>query len=448
MATATGTVYLVHAIDTEGPLYESLDATFDRLYEIFGIRLEPTRSNLLAIQNGTLDFGDKTDLVREALSSHRTTTLGTWDQIEQMLDRVTSDKFRNVERDSFGRGWVYSWFCLDHVGFENNPRRRDMGYHNVYDFYDRYLKQLKSCPDEIQWHFHPVSTYKDAHRCATHYFRSNEIFEILTRKIIDRNFFPSSFRAGFQVERPDSHWFLEQYIPFDISNMSTESTFDLDNSIDFKNGRSGDWRGAPFDWSVYHPSHDDYRRRGDCRRLIGRALNLRNRIGNLTQNEMNLAFERAANGVDSLVGMCSHDWRDLGPEVDEAREFLRNSSYKYPDVDFKFCTATEAFRKFVVKSGERPLELNIDFNEGTREDVPNVTITAKSGRVFGPQPFVAIKTKGGRYLHDNLDFDTRAGKWHYAFHADTLPLEDVREFAVAANDFLGNTSIARRCFDP
>ena len=29
----SGKVYIVHAIDTEGPLYESLDATFDRIRE-------------------------------------------------------------------------------------------------------------------------------------------------------------------------------------------------------------------------------------------------------------------------------------------------------------------------------------------------------------------------------------------------------------------------------
>ena len=29
-------------------------------------------------------------------------------------------------------------------------------------------------------------------------------------------------RAGFHCERPDSHLFMEQWIPFDLSNMSTE----------------------------------------------------------------------------------------------------------------------------------------------------------------------------------------------------------------------------------
>ena len=40
--------------------------------------------------------------------------------------------------------------------------------------------------------------------------------------------------------------------------MSTHNNKDLDMSLDFKFGRSGDWRGAPKDWDIYHPSHDDY----------------------------------------------------------------------------------------------------------------------------------------------------------------------------------------------
>ena len=32
----------------------------------------------------------------------------------------------------------------------------------------------------------------------------------------------------------------------------------FDRYTDFKNGRSGNWRNAPYDWSIYHPDHDDY----------------------------------------------------------------------------------------------------------------------------------------------------------------------------------------------
>jgi len=444
----SGRVYFLHAVDTEGPLYESLAATFSRLEEIFGIKLRPSRQTLRELQAGSIDLGEKTPLVQEALSHHRVSTLGTWGEIDAMLDQITSPDYRRKIVDCNNQGWVFNWFCLDHVGFTVNPRRRDMGFHNIHDHYVELLSSQPESRDQIQWHFHPISTYREAHRCATHYFRSSEIYQILSRRIIERDFFPSCFRAGFQAERPDSHWFLEQFIPFDISNMSTADTTDIDLSNDFRNGRSGNWRKAPHDWSVYHPSHDDYQLPGQCRRLIGRALNLRNRIGNLTLEEVDLAFARAASGLDALVGICSHDWRDMKSELDLLFNYIQEVKSRYPRVDFQFCTANEAFMPFVdqVYVDDPALELALTFTPGSEEDVPSVRIDAVRGRVFGPQPFVAIKTRSNQFLHDNLDFDSSRGRWHYAFHADTLPLEDVHTFAVAANDFHGRTSIARLSF--
>lgn len=439
----SGTVQIVHAIDAEGPLYESLGSTFERLHEIFGIGLLPSRENLESLQRGEIDFGNKTSLIQEALSAHRVSTLGNWDQIDRMLAEVTSEACRLRQPDSNGNGWVFNWFCLDHVGFETNPRKRDIGFHNIHDRYVELLAAQPYARDSIEWHFHPMSTYREAHRCATHYFRSDEIFQILSRRIIDRGFFPSCFRAGFQAERPDSHWFLEQFIPFDISNMATADTTDIDNSIDFRNGRSGNWRKAPHDWSVYHPSHDDYQLPGDCRRLIGRALNLRNRIGNVTQAEMDAAFAKAAEGETVLVGVSSHDWRDLRPELDSVQEMLRNAQGNHPSVRIEYCQADEAFQAHVdaFHREQPPLELKMTLVPASSEDVPYLQVDVVQGEVFGPQPFLAIKTRSRRYLHDNFDFASEPGRWYYAFHADTLPLDDILAIGVAANDFTGRTQV-------
>ena len=43
---------------------------------------------------------------------------------------------------------------------------------------------------------------------------------------------------------------------------------------------------------------------------------------------------------------------------------------------------------------------------------------------------------------DDISFTVNQGEWGYAFHSDTLPLEDVEALSVAANDKYGNTSIA------
>ena len=48
--TKAGIVYIVHAVDTEGPMHESLSATFQRIYEHYGINIDPTKKNLELLQ--------------------------------------------------------------------------------------------------------------------------------------------------------------------------------------------------------------------------------------------------------------------------------------------------------------------------------------------------------------------------------------------------------------
>jgi hypothetical protein len=439
---APGIVLLVHGVDAEGPLYESLDAKFERLRDLYGITgLEPTRQTLERLQRAEIDLGGLERQVAKTLSSHLVAYHETWDQVDAMLSRILAPAFRRRVPDAFGGGWVFNWFCLDHVGFTVNPRRRDLGYHNIFDHYRRVLAAHPETRDGLHWHFHPVSTYREAHRCATSYLNSPELYQILCRKIIERGFFPAAFRAGFQAERPDSHWFLEQWIPFDLTNMAVDDPAEFDRSADFRNGRSGDWRLAPADWSVYHPSHDCYQTPGTCRRWIGRALNVMNRIASIDQREMDKAFARAAAGQPALVGMASHDFRDLGREVEFLTGLVKTSSERYPGVPFKYCEAVEAFQTYLWPAGvsEPPLELAVTLHRQPADDVPYLEVATERGKVFGPQPFLAIETTGRRFIHDNFDFSPSRDRWFYAFHADTLPLSDVARLGVAANDPYGRT---------
>lgn len=443
----TAEVLIVHAIDTEGPLYETLEAKFERLEHQFGLRLPPSRELLERLKAGLEDLGGREQAVGQMLNGHLANYNETWEAVDRMLDDIMSQRFRLSRPDSFGQGWVFTWFCMDHVGFEINPRRRDMGFHNIFDHYTRRLARDSQCRDKLQFHFHPLSTYREAHRCATHYFRDPILFEILARKVIERGFFPSAYRAGFQTERPDSHWFLEQWIPFDISNMALDDNSELDLSLDFKNGRSGDWRGAPSDWSVYHPGHDDYRKPGQCRRWIGRALNVLNRLASIDQAEMDKAFARAQSGQTALVGIASHDWRNMATEVEFLRDLIDRSRRRYPDVKVRFCDAVDGFRRALdMDAGQPVLDLDLVFHPAANGDVASIEVTTKAGGVFGPQPFLAIETRGRRFLHDNFDFSPCGRKWFYAFHGDTLPFEDVARIGVAAADSLGNTCVRKLDF--
>jgi len=438
-------VLITHCIDTEGPLYESLEAKFERIKDLFGIdNIQPTKENFQKIQNAEIDLNGLEESVANIFNSHLATYFDTWDKIDTMLTKIMSSPFRNKLLDSFGGGWIYNWHCVDHVGYDYNPRRRDIGYHNIFDHYNAIINNLDNCKDRIHWHFHPISIYKDAHLCASSYVNSPELYQILCRKIIERNFFPTVFRAGFHIERPDSNLFLEQWIPFDISNISCGSDgTDNDKTTDFRKGRTGDWRIAPSDWSIYHPSHDNYQKSGNCRRLIARVLNVLNRRASINQEEMDKAFQRANTGLPTLVGITGHDFRNLAHEVDYVRDLITTAHNKFPDVKFKYCEAVEAFRKAVYPDGinEKPLDLDLIYHPETQDDKAHIEVIAKNGNVFGPQPFLAIQTRSRRFIHDNFDCSIHINKWFYTFYSNTLPIEDVLKVGVAANDKYGNVSI-------
>ena len=441
-------VYFVHCIDTEGPLYESFKAKFERIKDIFNIDIIPSKKNLEKLKNKQFPLGskEKERKVARVLSSHLTNYNYNWKKIKEMTDRIFSDKFRKKYCDTFGNPWVFNWFCLDHVGYKTNPRRRELGHHKIFDFYKKTLLKNKKFNDGLFWHFHPMSVYKEAHRCATSYVNSPELHNILCKKIIERSYFPSVFRAGFQAERPDSHLFLEQWIPFDMTNMSTRNNKDLDLSLDFKLGRSGDWRRAPKEWSIYHPSHDDYQKKGNCRRWIGRALNVMNRIASIDQKEINNAFKEANSRGYALVGCASHDFRDLEPEVKYLHKLISKSSKKFKNVVFKFSNAKTAFvetAKKLEKINLKPLKFKINYYKKTKKDFDRIQVVVKQGKVFGPQPFLAFKTKKNRFFCDNFDLSQKKDIWNYAFHSDTIPIEDLDIIAVAANDKLGNVHIEK-----
>ena len=436
------TVHIIHCVDAEGPLYESLDATFDRLYELFGIRLEATKDNLRKIQGRLIDFGDKTDIIAEVFAPHHLNYNDTWEKIDAMLCRIMAPEFRNALTDSFGRGWVYNWHCVDHVGYIDNPRRRDMGIHKVFDHYNAVIKEAGSCQDSVHWHFHPMSIYREAHRCATSFINSPHLYEILCRRVIERQWFPAVFRAGFQAERPDSHWFLEQWIPFDASNWAYREDDGVhDHQADIAGGRSGDWRLAPDDWSVYQPSHDNYQLPGNCRRWICRALDIRTRARELTQAEVDKAFARASKGQPTIMGITDHDFRDIASDVEFVREKIRTAAEKFPDVKFKFCEAVEGFRSAIYgpQAQYEPVKLAIRL-EGNDER-RFLEVETAAGKAFGPQPFLAVKTRSGRFIHDNFDFDTTLTKWSYTFDYDSIRADDISAVGVATNDAYGNTFV-------
>ncbi len=435
-----GTVYVVHCVDTEGPLHESIDATFERLRSIFGLELEPSADLLRRLQSGEVDLGGLQTAVAKVVDPHLLAYNDTWDKVDAMLADCLSPAFRDGVLDSAGHGWIYSWFCVDHVDYTSNPRRRDMGYHNVFDHYRAALRAPGCARDGQHFHYHPHSFKKEAHQCATHWWESsNSLSQVLSRRVIDRQWFPAANRPGFHVTRPDSHWFLEQFIPFDFASQATAPVEADTAQSGLEDGRWGDWRRAPASWEPYHPAHDDYQSRGTCRRWIARCLNIGTRYRLLTELDVRQAFAEAREGRPVVLSITDHDFRDMRPDVDVMRSLLLRVAPDFPDVGFKFAEAITAMRDALGLTVEPACSLDLSLNE-TGGGAHALSISTQTS-TFGPQPWLALKTRAGTYHHDNLDSDEPFRRWRYVFDGETFPLDALEYVGVAANNSAGITTV-------
>ena len=430
---AKGTVYIAHAVDTEGPLFESLKDTFERIYDHYGIQLEPSKTTLAKLRNQEIDLEGKEELVAEIVREDMVDQyLGTWDRIDKMHDTIMSDDWRSSLSDSDGQPYVLSWHCMDHVNFENNPRQRAMGFHAVYEHYEQLLIDNNVPRDQINWHFHPPSLSRDAHRQSCGYNLNVLHNEIIARRIIDHKWFPVANRPGGHYETYDINLWLEAWMPFDLAHQLTDDPEDIKRIYPIP-GRFVDWRGAPTDWRIYNPDFYDHRKEGKLKRNIGRCLNLRTRYNNINEKELAAAFNDAKSGKNVLVGVTYHDFRNMVPEIEEFVGLVKKTHKKYKDINFRWVNVVEGFRAALNMEKKQPPKFTFKFDDEFLRITTDVDI-------WGSQPFLALRTLEGRYYRDDFIND-EGNQWTYVFDVHTINKEALSHVGVACNDDVGNTVV-------
>ena len=435
-------VYIVHVVDTEGPLFESLKSTFKRIEEIFGLKLKPTKNNLIKLQAEKLKIYNKKKIKR-LLNPLKIITSNNWRKIDKMLSEITSTKYRLNTKDSFGNGWFYNWFCLNHVGFKGtNPRKRVLGYHKVYDHYNnnKFLTKYEKNNGSLQFHYHAPSLTSDAHRAGSTFLNSSNLFDCLSRFVIDRNWFPSVFRAGHNCERLDLNFFLEQWIPFDFSN----NNYEKNQSSEDLNSRFDDWRNASKSWLPYHPDHRNYQRKGNCHRLIARCVPINERSHTITYSEITKAFQEAQKKGNAILSFFHHDFRDMRPDLEYVKKKIMEVKKKFPKIKFKYSSALEAMRNVNNIKVKKKIGFKIKLKKNMK--FPKIFIEADND-LFGPQPFFCLKTKKQKYHWQNLDFEGK-NKWSYSFDNNNIFLSEVDKIGIASNDSRGLVEVVNIKVNP
>ena len=332
-------VYVVHSIDTEGPL--GGDA-----------RRNP---------DGSAEFFD------------------SWDDILVSLAELTAADWRSAHCDSFGDPYRFNWFIMDFTGFATNPKCRVAEYHDTWD-------RIHSLPVELDgryWHYHVPPANGAGDQWSESWLTSNECNVVLARRLLERGAFPAAFRAGGTIEDDAASRWLEEVIPIDYSNRVSDRSVPTDDLYRFN------WFGAPDVWGGYHPSRVNFLQPGDMRRYVYRCIDYRSRYNDMTEEIATECFLAAkADGRPRVLSFFSHDTRDMRPETYEAVALLRAVS-EQTGVPWRSATAVDAHCAYADIT-PKPLTVAVsDADGGFQIDV--------MGDAFQLIPFVAAELRDGRF---------------------------------------------------
>lgn len=363
---------------------------------------------------------------------HKPDILSNWGRVDNLICKITSDQYRLSYPDSYGRGLVFSWFILHLTGFKTNPFNRAMGYHSVYDHYlSVHGETIEKYGDGIYWHYHQPAPSGVGNEWCRDWTHCTEYYNILAHMVLDRRFFPNCFRAGGRIQDDDLSNWIEQWIPFDFSNNSGNVNWDKLESDGKRLREVCDWTRASQDWFPYHPSEKDYQAIGEQKRLLFRCPDLDSAVHRLTEDEIKKAFVTAQSGQDAVLAFFEHDRRlNVIEKIQEACEIISHIAVKYPEVKWKYSNALDSTRPFWQKS---VLKAAPEFTVKLREE-KRLFITANQA-IFGYSPFVCgiMNEKHKTFpLH-------KIG--HLKWISDEISIENLDLLGVAANNDQGTAGI-------
>lgn len=377
-------VLVVHCVDTEGPIGGD-------------VRKNP---------NGTPEFYDN------------------WKDIKSSLSEITNEDYRKIQADSYGNGFMLNWFIMDFMGFKTNPKNRIMEYNDTYDN----IKSLNTAADSFHWHYHQPPKSGQGDQWSEDWDSSNEHYNILGHRILDRNDFPEAYRAGGTIQdNKCSHW-LEDNLMIDYSNRVSYKSYPTDNIFDFN------WYSAPENWGFYHPSKSDFLQTGDMRRVIARSVDLKSRFHLLEEWEVMQAFQDAKKSNRPVIlSYFSHDHRDMVAETNYAIDIIKRQSKK-ANVPFRWCDAKDAI-KICKKIKTIKSEIGIQREENNR-----VMIHFRS-EIYQKNPFVYTRDTSNKIKYHKLDLEWIPNCPFYLQRCFLDLTEDMTELGVACTSLSGDKSV-------
>ena len=177
-------------------------------------------------------------------------------------------------------------------------------------------------------------------------------------------------------------------------------------------------------------------------RLTTKCLNVGTRFKLLTDKEIELAFQDALENGSAILSFTNHDFRDMSIDIEDTYNRINQIHKKYQNISTINSDAVVAMREVFYRNEYKKKEgVKINLEVVVENSVSKIIVSLDKGEVFGSQPYLAIKTKGGRYYHDNFNERSSQNEWEYVLDEYTIPLSTIKKIAVASNDCYGNQDI-------
>ena len=350
--------------------------------------------------------------------------MGNWDDIKTTLNDITVDEFRQQNSDSFENPFMLNWFIMDFTGFKTNPKERIQAYNDTYDN----IKSLNTSLDSFHWHYHQPPKTGVGDQWSDDWNSSNEHYNILGHRLLDRQDFPEVFRAGGAIEDNKCSLWLEDNLMIDYSNRVSYRSCPTDNIFDFS------WYNSPSHWGYYHPSKDDLICPGQMKRHVVRCVDLRSRLHELQSWEVNEAFGYALMFSKPIIlSYFSHDHRDMRAETYHVIKLVQEASRNY-GVPFEWCDAKEALQK---SAGLIPKNVKIGFER--QNDLRLMIHFGES--IYQKHPFVFTRMSDGDIQYHKLDLEYVPNCPYYLCRTFLETTPDMKQVGVACTSTSGDKSI-------
>jgi len=316
---------------------------------------------------------------------------------------VFSSGFRNSNRDSFGNIFKLSWFAeMDYFVAQSNFVWADgspagvSSYTAIRDLLvNNWGTEIQTYSDSIEYHHHFMiydGTWKKYDNGPDTGYPRYHMYA-LDHMIIDRNFYPSTWRSGMWIMPPVLSSWLEQWMPFDYTPTS----------------------------GIYYPVHPSGMDRWQTK--CPYAPNV--------PKEVNSAFAYARDHGSAVFSICTHDKENLKSQVSWLQNCLNTADANeatYPNVSFKYVTAREAMQRALGFTDFTPPTFTITSSDNTYTIVSNE-------QLWKNHPYIALKYTDGTYGHMSAT-PTGTNTW------TVTPPTSASAIGVAGSDLYGNPGAA------